>query len=140
MIESGVPKNGWRFMSLADNQGRDTLERWFDKEIDQGRRKGVETAIKTTLRFLRFARKDLWKRPHFQWFSGGIGEVRSDYGNIEYRPLGCNGPEPDQFTVLLGAYKKGKVWSPRDARKTAARLRKDLASAPDRGNRYEIRL
>src|ERR1035438_3093806 len=91
MIESGVPKNGWRFMSLADNQGRDTLERWFDKEIDQGRRKGVETAIKTTLRFLRFARKDLWKRPHFQWFSGGIGEVRSDYGNIEYRPLGCNG-------------------------------------------------
>jgi len=88
MIESGVPKNGWRFMSLADNQGRDTLERWFDKEIDQGQRKGVETAIKTTLRFLRFARKDLWKRPHFQWFSGRIGEVRSDYGNIEISAFG----------------------------------------------------
>jgi len=127
-------------MALADSQGRNTFERWLEKEIDQGQKKGVETAIKTTLRFLRFARKDLWREPHFKWFAGGVGEIRSDHGNVEYRPLGCNGPEPDQFTILLGAYKKGKVWSPRDARKTAARLCKDLASPPNRGNKYEIKL
>jgi hypothetical protein len=140
MIKSDVPKNGWRFMSMADNQDRDTFQRWLDKGIDQGQRKGVETAIKTTLRFLRFARKLLWREPHFKWFSSGIGEVRSDYGNVEYRPLGCDGPDSDQFTLLIGAYKKGKIWSPRDARSTAARLRNDLASSPNRGRKYEIRL
>jgi hypothetical protein len=127
-------------MSMADSRDRDTFERWLEKEIDQGQRKGVETAIKTTLRFLRFARKDLWREPHFRWFSGGVGEVRSDHGNVEYRPLGCNGPGSDQFTILIGAYKKGKVWTPHEARKTAIRIRKDLIASPHRGNKYEIKL
>jgi hypothetical protein len=118
MIITGVPPDGWRFMSLADHQDRDTFERWLDKkEVDRGQRKGVETAIRTTLRFLRFARKDLWKEPYFKWFSGNIGEIRASFGNVEYRPLGCDGPEPDQFTVLIGAYKKGKIWTPANARK-----------------------
>ena len=127
-------------MSMADNQDRDTFERWLDKGLDQGQRKGVETAIKTTLRFLQFARRDLWKRPHFQWFSGGIGEIRSDFGNVEYRPLGSNGPGPGQFTILIGASKKGNVWTPPDAKKTAVRIRKDLIQSPARGNKYEIKL
>jgi hypothetical protein len=135
----GVPRQGWRFMSMADNQDRDTFVRWLDKEVDIGRRKGVETAIRTTLRFLRFARKDLWREPHFKWFSGGVGEIRSDFGNVEYRPLGCNGPAPDQFTILIGAYKKGKVWTPQDARKTAIRRRQELLESPDRA-KYAINL
>lgn len=127
-------------MSLADNQDRDTFQRWLDKEVDIGQRKGVETAIRTTLRFLRFARKDLWKEPHFKWFSEGIGEIRSDFGKVEYRPLGCNGPEPDQFTLLIGAKKKGSVWTPADAKKTAKKLKKELEQSPDRGRKYEIKL
>jgi hypothetical protein len=140
MLETGDPKTGWRFMSMADAQGRDTFQRWLEKEIDQGQRKGVETAIKTTLRFLRFTKRENWKVPHFRWFGSGIGEIRSDFGNVEYRPLGCNGPGPDQFTVLIGAYKKGKVWTPQDARKTAAKIRSDLLNMPSRGNQYEIKL
>jgi hypothetical protein len=139
MMIKGVPEDGWRFMSLEDTRGRDTFTRWLDKEVDRGQRKGVEAAIRTTLRFLRFSQKDQWKEPHFKWF-GEIGEVRSDFGNVEYRPLGCNGPEPDQFTILLGAYKKGKVWTPNDARKTAERLSKELKLTPDRGRKYEIKL
>src|SRR5579884_2960212 len=132
MIVQGVPLNGWRFMSLADHQGRDIFERWLEKEVDRGQRKGVETAIRTTLRFLRFSRKELWREPHFKWFSE-IGEIRSDFGNVEYRPLGCNGPEPDQFTIVIGAYKKGKVWTPANARKTAEDRRKELLRNPERG-------
>ena len=113
-MDSDAPKK-WRFMSMADNQDRDTFERWLSKEVDRGQRQGVEAAIRTTLRFLRVARRDLWREPYFKWFSGGVGEVRSHYGNVEYRPLGCDGPESDQFTVLIGAYKKGRVWTPRDA-------------------------
>ena len=69
-----------------------------------------------------------------------MGEIRSDYGNVEYRPLGCNGPDPDQFTILIGAFKKGKVWTPADARKTALKRRKELIESPDLGKRYEIKL
>ena len=119
-----IPKTETRF-------GAGLTKKWI---------KGVETAIKTTLRFLRFTKKDSWKEPHFKWFSGGIGEIRSDFGNIEYRPLGCNGPGPDQFTVLIGAYKKGKVWTPADARKSAVRIRKELLKSPSRGNKYAIEL
>jgi hypothetical protein len=139
-MDSGVPVRGWRFMSFADNQDRDTFLRWLDKEVDRGQRAGVEAAIKTTMRFLRFARKDLWKTPHFKWFGGGIGEVRSDFGNVEYRPLGCNGPHPDQFTLLIGAYKKGRVWTPKDAKKSAVKLRRELLANPKRGDKYEIKL
>jgi len=127
-------------MSMVDNRGRDTFQRWLDKDVDIGQRKGVETAIKTTLRFLRFSRRDLWKEPHFKWLSGGVGEVRSDFGNVEYRPLGCNGPGPTEFTILIGAFKKGRVWTPQDARKTAAGLKKDLEAEPQRGMQYEIKL
>jgi len=127
-------------MSLADNQDRDTFERWLEKDVDIGQRKGAAVAIKTTLRFLRYARRDLWREPHFKWFSGGIGEIRSDFGNVEYRPLGCNGPDANQFTILLGAKKKGKVWTPQDAKKTAEKLKKALDQSPDRGRKYEIKL
>lgn len=125
-------------MSLADNQGRDTFQRWLDKAVDVSQRKGAETAIRTTLRFLRSSRKVLWREPHFKWLGDGVGEIRSDFGNVEYRPLGCNGPGSDQFTILLGASKKGKVWTPPDARKTAKKLKKELAKEPRRGNKYEI--
>ena len=125
---------------MADGQGRDTFQRWLEKEIDRGQRKGVETAIKTTLRFLRFSRRELWREPHFKWLSDGIGEIRSDYGNVEYRPLGCQGPYWDQFTILIGAFKKGRVWTPHDARKTAISKGEELLELPALGNRYEIKL
>jgi hypothetical protein len=57
MIDLGVPEGGWRFMSMADAQDRDTFRRWLDKEVDQGQRKGVETAIRTTLRFFGSQKK-----------------------------------------------------------------------------------
>jgi len=136
----GVPPDGWRFMSMSDNQGRDTFRRWLEKDVDIGQRKGVETALKTTMRFLMVARKELWREPHFKWLSDGIGEIRSDFGNVEYRPLGCSGPDPDQFTILIGAKKKGKVWTPADAKKTATKLKDELLKSPERGRKYEISL
>ena len=70
----------------------------------------------------------------------GIGEIRSCYANVEYRPLGCLGPGANQFTILLGAYKKGRVWTPREAQAIALVRSERLLENPGRGNRYEIEL
>ena len=45
-----------------------------------------------------------------------------------------------QFTILIGAYKKGRVWTPVDARKTAGKKRAELIAMPARGSKYEIKL
>lgn len=50
---------------------------------------------------------------------GNVYEIRITCNNIVYRPLGCFGPGKNQFTFIIGATKKGKVWVPKDAKTTA---------------------
>lgn len=53
-----------------------------------------------------------------------IHEIIITYNNIQYRPLGCYGPEKDEFTLLVGATKKGKIWVPKDAKTIAKKMAK----------------
>jgi hypothetical protein len=53
-----------------------------------------------------------------------IYEIIITVNNIQYRPLGCYGPGKDEFTLLVGASKKGRVWAPKDARSTAMKKAK----------------
>lgn len=53
-----------------------------------------------------------------------IYEIIITINNIQYRPLGCYGPGRDEFTLIVGATKKGKIWVPQDAKSTAKRMAK----------------
>ena len=128
MLVSGLPQDGWRIMKFVSDSERDMIEEWLEKTVTIGERKGVRIELETILRNLRFVRSESWSRPQFDWLQGdhcqGIGELIVDYRGVPYRPLGCFGPEPDQFTILLGARKdrkrKGKVqWDPENAVPTA---------------------
>jgi hypothetical protein len=132
MLISGLPPDGWRIMKFVSDNDRDMIEEWLVKAVAIGERKGVRIELETILRRLRFVKYELWSRPQFDWLQGdhcqGIGELIVDYGGIPYRPLGCFGPLPDHFTILVGARKdrkrKGKVqWHPENAIQTAINRR-----------------
>ena len=132
MLISGLPPGGWRLMKFISDSGRDLIEEWLSKAVTIGERKGVRIELETILRMLRFVKRESWSRPQFDWLQGdhcrGIGELIVDYRGVPYRPLGCFGPAPDQFTLLIGARKdrkrKGKVqWDPENAIETAIKRR-----------------
>ena len=133
--EAAVPIGGWRFMKFATGSGRDAISDWL-ADVPIGERKGVRAYLVATLRHLRFLPKASWKWPQFDWLMGekysGIGEVRFKFRNVPYRPLGCFGPKPNEFTILIGCRKtrerKGKTkWKPPSALETAVMRRKQLA-------------
>lgn len=128
MLVTGLPPDGWRIMSFVSDSGRNEIEEWIEKRVAIGERKRLRIEFNDILRGLRFVRAESWSRPQFAWLHGDhckeIGELIVDLPNVPYRPLGCFGPEPDQFTILIGARKdrkrRGKVqWDPENAIQTA---------------------
>jgi hypothetical protein len=54
----------------------------------------------------------------------GIYEIKFIVNNIQYRPLGCYGPDRKQFTILIGATKKGRRFNPINAPEIATERKK----------------
>ncbi len=77
--------------------------------------------LDTLIRHLEATPKQQWHPGQFKPLRGyrGIFEVRACYKNVEYRPLGCFGPELKQFTLLVGAIEKDSKFIPLSAPKTA---------------------
>jgi hypothetical protein len=104
----------WSFKVFVKPNGRDTFEEWITSiDLD------AEERIRAMIR--RLSVMKTWGRPYFSGLKGhkNICEIRVKAKDKQYRPLGCFGPGPQVFTLLIGASKKGKVWSPSKAIKTA---------------------
>jgi hypothetical protein len=127
MIESvpPLPPSGWRFNTLRNEGERDLIEKWLGSDVPIGERKAVREY-----------------EPQFKWLRGaheGIGEVRIHPRGKEYRFLGCLGPEPDQFTLLIGSTKKSnKEWIPANARDSAVGWMRFLATHPENVNAVNL--
>jgi hypothetical protein len=68
-----------------------------------------------------------------QFFSAYKGwddlyELRIGFGGVQYRPFGCYGPNPREFTLLVGSTEKGKV--PQSTLKVANERRKLVFAYP----------
>jgi hypothetical protein len=77
----------------------------------------------------------------YRWFSGahsGVGELRFDRNKVEYRPLVFFGPGAAEVTILIGCFKKGRVYNPRNAFDTALERRKDAIANPRRMNVWDV--
>jgi len=56
----------------------------------------------------------------------GIFEVKFIVSNIQYRPLGCYGPERKTFVFLIGAIEQGDEFNPKNAPWKAAKRQKRI--------------
>jgi len=109
----------WSFKVFVKLNGRDTFDEWITLLNVE-----AQERIRAMIRRLSVMKR--WEKPYFALLRGhrDIGEIRVKANNIQYRPLGCFGPGPHVFTLLVGARKKMNVWSPPSAIKTAEKRQK----------------
>ena len=118
----------WVFRSYVSPNGRDVIQKWCE---DVGA--GAHAAFDVVLETLAQQPIDEWGRPEFAPLSGRhkkIGELRFDFKKLEYRPMGFFGPNRHEFTILIGATKKGKIYDPRDANYTAVTRMAEVIKNP----------
>lgn len=56
-----------------------------------------------------------WVRPYYATLPNGIGEIRFEYKNVQYRPLGFWGPNRNEFTFLFFALEISDRFEPETA-------------------------
>jgi hypothetical protein len=109
--------NYWKLKVFNSGRGSDVIDEWLDSlPID------ARARIRTHLAFL-VTLKD-WGRPYAHKLKGKnidpIWEIIIKWNKIQYRPLGCFGPEEDNFTILIGAIERSTgIFEPRNAPITA---------------------
>ena len=120
------------FMEVVSWGDKGFLAEWCKDELDVEAQAEFDNLLITLAAEPRVS----WSMPDFKPLGGGICELRFKVSGKAYRPLGCDGPGPNQFTILIGAYKKMKKWTPQDARQTAMKRRKEIKSGIRKVRRY----
>jgi hypothetical protein len=105
--------NYWKLKVYISQRGSDVIDEWLESlPVDARARIRTHFAFLVTL-------KD-WRRPYAAKLRGKtydtIWEIRISWNKIQYRPLGCFGPEADYFTLLIGAIERSTgIFEPRNA-------------------------
>ena len=110
----------WTIRCYVSPNGRDMIGDWNGRQSDE-----VQAAVAVALEYLVQRPRKEWRRPEFDLLSGKmreIGEIRFKVDR-QYRILGFFGPSRSDFTLLVGASKKGNNYNPRNALKTALAVR-----------------
>jgi hypothetical protein len=108
--------NLWKFKGFITSRGVNVVKEWCDDVPD-----GAWLAFGFTCDYLSGQPIQNWKRPWTDTLEGGkrgrkkgcvgLVELRFDFGNIEYRPLGYFSGEME-FTILLFAEERGGEFVP----------------------------
>lgn len=109
--------NYWTFKFFHNKQRADLIEEWLAGLSTEARAK-----IEARFTYLATIKDRVdWKRPFAAKLKGKkystLYEIRITWDKIQYRPMGCFGPnEEEEFTLLIGAIEKGLgVFEPRRA-------------------------
>lgn len=102
----------WTIRCYVDANGQDVIDSWYQDQCEELRAK-----FDSRIRFLRQQPRDKWVRQPFDMLHGdckGIGEIRFEFKNVAYRPLGAFTGHME-FTLLVVATKKGSRFDPKNA-------------------------
>src|SRR5882724_5141584 len=121
----------WMFRDYLRANGANEINSWIDSLP-----KSAQAKIDYILLVLRGSRNwpPQYVSAYVDW--DDIYEIRVVANGVQYRPLGCYGPERREFTLLIGAVEKGGKL-PRAALEAAVQRRKIILS--DRGRTDEHR-
>lgn len=107
-------EKAWTFKCFKSSSGTNEIRKWLRAlpEKDQAK---IDARIRQ-LEILKTLRE-----PYVKPLTGyaGLFEIKVFSGNVQYRPIGCYGPERREFTILFGAIEKGNRFEPRNAPDTA---------------------
>ena len=115
--------NRWKLKSYVTSKNELLVKEWCDDVPFV-----VWNTFETHLKFLVGQPPAFWKRPYVSVLSGGkrtrktgcagLVELRFNYGNVEYRPLGYFSGQME-FTIVFFAIEKGSAFEPKTACKVA---------------------
>lgn len=126
-----------RVMEFAADKHREAgkggvVSDWYRKELSARVRQEFDGLLRDLGKF----RAKEWLSKDFKPLTGahsGISELRFKMDGVEWRPLcfllpsaDVGGENLDVLVLLVGAFKKMGIWTPRGARDTAVRLKKQV--------------
>lgn len=100
----------WTFKVVVSQRGGDNE---FAKWLSSLQNKKASAKIRTRLKYLEVTKT--WKNHLVTKLKGytNLYEIRIIHNNVQYRPIGCKGPEEGEFTILVGAIEKGDKFEPK---------------------------
>jgi hypothetical protein len=101
----------WSIRCYTDERG-DAIDSWYFQQSED-----LQAKFDTRIRYLRDQPNAFWCPPYFKLLDReckGLGEIRFEYNNVQYRPLGFFSGQME-FTLLLVPTKKGNTFDPRSA-------------------------
>jgi phage-related protein len=105
----------WQWLCYDDGDEEDLWTRWY---------RGVDDAVQgkhdTIIEYLEVRSAGEWREPHTKKIENDIIEVRI-HGNVQHRLFGFFGPKQGEFTFVLPCIHKQNVYTPKGAKKTAAK-------------------
>jgi hypothetical protein len=106
-----MKRTRWSIRCFQDSSG-DIIDDWYRQQPEE-----LQAKFDTQLRYLREQPPANWCPPYFKALQReckGLGEVRFEFHNVQYRPLGFFAGQLE-FILVLVATKKGSVFDPRNA-------------------------
>lgn len=106
------------FKVFLDERDQDVIRQWMTSVKMPMK---CQAKMDRWVRYLEVTRPADWSPELIKPLKGhqGIYELRIDHRNVEYRPLGCFGPNESEFTLLVGAIEKDWKLIPSSAPETA---------------------
>lgn len=100
----------WTFKVYICEDGANEIEGWLADLPPK-----VRAKIRARFSYLAITR--IWIKKYAEKLKGyeNIIEIKITYQNIQYRPLGCCGPGPREFTLLMPAKERGNEFEPKNA-------------------------
>jgi hypothetical protein len=110
----------WAFRDYLDSRGRNAVREWIN-DLPFAAQAKVDSIL------LILQVRKIWPAQYVSALRGypDILELRIGSSGVQYRPLGCYGPEKGEFTILLGSTEKGGKLPKGDC-KTAIERRKTI--------------
>jgi hypothetical protein len=99
---------------------------WYNAHRD----KAVRARHDLVFDYLECRQPNEWRGPHAEQMGDGIVEIKI-HTKVQHRLLGCFGPEQLHFSVLVTCTHKGRVYDPKEAKKTNKKRRKEMSRDPD---------
>ena len=89
-------------MDYVNDRGENEIRLWLNSQ-------SLKTQTKIDVRLLEMTAMPHWPPQYISAYRGveHIFELKITRQNVQYRPLGCYGPSPKEFTLLIGAIEKG---------------------------------
>lgn len=97
-------------MERATPSGRGVISDWY-KDIEPE----AQDDFDDLLRNLAVTPRELWIRPVYDAMTPEFGEIRFFAAKVQHRVFGFFMENTNQYIMLVGATKKGKNYTPREA-------------------------